>query len=112
MSIRENTFNGLILENGDMSGNLTSTTIDTSRVSSVVFYASWTGSPAGTLKLQVSIDGTNYVDLPDSPVIVSGASDFMWNVTDTNYDQIKLVYQATSGSGSLNVKANIKGFGI
>ena len=109
MSVRENTFNALVLTNGNMTGNLESEVIDTSRVDSVVFYAKWTGSPVGTLKVQVSIDDINYVDLDDSPVAVTEAGDFMWNIVDTNYDKIKVVYVATSGSGTLNVQANVKG---
>lgn len=110
--LKENVFNKKIIEAGDMSSNLESEVIDTSRLSSIVFYAKWTGSPVGNIKLQVSIDNVNFVDLPSSQQAVSGADDFMWNVTDTNYDQIKIVYTATSGSGTLEVQANAKGKGI
>jgi hypothetical protein len=109
MSIRENTFNALILTDGDMSGNLETDVIDTSRLDAVVFYAKFTGSPVGTLKVQVSIDDINYVDLPDSEVSVTAAGDFMWNIVDTNFDKIKVVYTATSGSGTINIRANTKG---
>jgi len=109
MSIKENTFNGLILKDGDMSGNLESPAIDTSRVEAVVFYANWTGSPTGSFKVQVSVDDINYVDLDDSTVVVTEAGDFMWNIVDTNYDKIKVIYTASGGSGTLNIQANVKG---
>ena len=108
MSVRENTFNSFVLTNGNMSSNLQSEVIDTSRVDSVVFYAKFTGSPVGTLKVQVSINDADYVDLPDSSVSVTEAGDFMWNIVDTNYDKIKVIYVATSGSGILNIQANTK----
>jgi hypothetical protein len=111
MSVKENIFNDFILVDGDMSGNLESVAIDTSRVESVVFYAKWTGDPEGAFKVQVSIDDENYVDLNNSAVHVTSAGDFMWNIVDTNYDKIKVVYIASSGSGTLNIQANIKGGG-
>lgn len=112
MSIKENVFNYKVITDAAMTGNIESSVIDTSRITSVVFYAKWTGSPVGSIKLQVSIDDVNYVDLPSSSQAVSGAGDFMWNVTDTNYDKIKVVYTFTSGSGTLNVQANGKGKAI
>lgn len=109
MSFNENIFNQILLLNGDMSTNLTTDVIDTSRLNAVVFFAKYTGAPVGSLKLQVSVDNVNFVDLPDSPQAVSAAGQFMWNVTDTNYDKIRLVYTRTSGTGTLNVQVNAKG---
>ena len=110
--MKENIFNQLVLTNGDMSGNLESSVVDVSRLDAVVFYAKYTGSPVGELKLQVSVDSINYVDLADSNVNIAAAGQFMWNVTNTNYDKIKLVYTFTSGSGTLNVQANVKGTSV
>jgi len=108
--MKENLFNILVITNGDMSGNLTSSIVDVSKINATVFYAKWTGTPTGSIKLQVSIDDVNWVDLPSSSQATGGAAgDFMWNVTDTNYDKIKLVYTFSSGSGTLNVQANGKG---
>ena len=110
-----NLYNKLIITNQLMTSNITSTPLDMSQVDSVVFYASWTGTPTGTLKLQVSLTTTDadFVDLLDSSVTVAGAAGkFMWNVTNTNFDQIRLVYTFGSSTGTLNVRVNAKGVSV
>ena len=107
-----NLYNKLIVTNGNMSANITSPLLDMSTVEAIVFYANWTGTPTGTLKLQVSLteNNTDFVDLPGSSQSLTGiAGKFMWNITDTNFDQIRLVYIAGSGTGSTNVQVNAKG---
>lgn len=112
--MEENLYNKLIVTDTAMTSNITSPSLDMSKVEAVVFFASWTGSPVGTIKLQVSLtENTNdFVDLLDSQQTVNGAGKFMWNVTETNFDQIRLVYTFSSGSGTLNVRVNAKGFSI
>lgn len=109
--MEENIYNYVIVTAGDMSANITSPLMDTSVVEAIVFYAKWTGSPVGTIKLQVSLTelDADFIDLDDSEQVVNGAGNFMWNVTDTNYDKIRLVYTFGSGTGSLEVRVNAKG---
>lgn len=93
--------------------------------------AIWTGTPVGTLKLQVSNDdvpsapvgnataGTaqanvaanvvNWTDYTGSVTPVSGPGNFMWIVSDGGYKWVRVVYTAVSGAGSLTVEYNGKG---
>jgi hypothetical protein len=105
----ENLYNVLIVTNGDMSASITSTTQDLSKTNGYSVYAKWTGSPVGTIKLQVSVDGTNFVDLAGSTITVSSAGDALWEITTAFYDKVNVVYTRTSGSGTLNVQINGKG---
>lgn len=112
--MEENVYNMLIVTNASMTTDVVSPMLDMSRIESIVFYAKWTGTPTGTIKLQVSLTelDADFVDLPDSSQAIAGAAGkFMWNVADTNFDQIRLVYTATSSTGTLNVQVNAKGAG-
>lgn len=105
----ENVFNYKILTAGSMATSLTSSAVDLSRVDGYSIYAKWTGAPVGTIKLQASLDGINYVDYPSSTSTVNGAGDIIWEVTTAFYDKIQVVYTRTSGTGTLDVQINGKG---
>ncbi len=86
--------------------------------------ARWTGTPNGTIKLQVSIDGveptvgnsneptiSNWEDLADSSYSITGsAGSYMWNVNEVNYRWVRVVYTNSSSTGTLNVEYSTKGF--
>lgn len=105
----QNLFNYKIVTDQAMSGNISSSEVDLSKCDGYSIYAKWTGAPVGTLKLTVSVDGINYVDLSGSETEVSGAGDAMWEVATAYYDKVKAVYTRTSGTGTLNVQCNGKG---
>lgn len=105
----QNLFNFKIVTDGDMSASITSSEADLSKCDGYAVYAKWTGSPVGVIKLVVSVDGINFVDLSGSESEVSGAGDAMWEVSTAFYDKVKAVYTRTSGTGTLNVQCNGKG---
>ena len=76
----------------------------------------FTGSPVGTFKLQASNDAAteiegnsilsvnplaNWTDITGSDQAIAAAGNHMWNVSDTGYSFVRVVYTRTSGSGSL-----------
>lgn len=106
----QNIFNYKIVTNGDMSANITSDVVDLSRIDGYSVYAKWTGgSAAGTIKLEVSLDDINYVDLSGSETSVSGPGEALWEITSAFYDKVRVVFTRSSGSGTLNVQINGKG---
>ena len=105
----QNLYNRLIVTNGDMTGNITSSVIDLSQTDGYAIFAQWTGTPVGTIKIQVSVDGTNFVDLANSQMNVSGAGNVMWEVITAMYDKVQVVYTAGSSTGTLDVQINGKG---
>lgn len=105
----ENIFNIPIMVDLAMTANRESDVIDVSKVNGYSIYAKWTGAANGTLKIQVSNDGINFVDLDDSEVPVLNSGQFMWNVDRVFYDKVKLVYVFSSGTGVLNASINGKG---
>lgn len=81
----------------------------------------FTGSPVGTLKVQVSDDPgsentgsnkapTNWTDLANSSQSISAAGNISYNVNLSFYNWIRFVYAASSGSGSMTGRANLKGY--
>lgn len=84
----------------------------------------YTGSPAGTFKLQASNDPgrinssdasnqapiSNWTDVADSAITISAAGDCMYTVENAGYNWVRVVYTASSGSGSLTVaRSYVKG---
>jgi hypothetical protein len=55
------------------------------------------GAVAGTVKLQGSLDDTNWEDLAGSSQVLSSTDPMLYNVTDVMYPWVRLVY-TDSGS--------------
>lgn len=85
----------------------------------------FTGSPGGNFKLQASNDPgqpnaaseaqqvvgvTNWTDVLDSAQTISAAGNHVWTVENAGYTWVRVVWTATSGSGTLtSARANGKG---
>lgn len=119
-----------IVVNGDMSqATINSIGLDIGQVYVSAIQAVFTGSPVGTLKLQVSCDNVapvqwssgsaivsnpaanvvNWTDYTGSSQTISAAGNFAWLINPVGFRWIRLVYTKTSGSGNLNVTFNGKG---
>ncbi len=85
----------------------------------------FTGSPTGTFKLQCTNDPgnptlpgkvaqssgvVNWTDIDDSSQNITEGGNHTWNVTDIGYLWLRVVYTATSGTGSLiDARVTVKG---
>jgi len=113
-----------ILEDGDASGDLVSEGVSMEYQYGISIQAVISGTAAGTLKLQGSNDfgnpseaagpvhGQNVVnwsDIADSSAPVTGTGTVTWNFQGVFYKWIRVVYTATSGTGTMNIRANTKG---
>lgn len=87
------------------------TDINLQSIGRIALQAVYTGSPDGELKLQAAnnIASPTWIDIPDSPFVVSGAGTFMWNLEGSSYSALRVVYTYASGSGTLEVFATAKG---
>ena len=86
----------------------------------------FTGTPGGNFKLQASCDTgkpnaqsetekylnvVNWTDVTDSAFTISAAGNVMWDVQNTGYEWVKVVWTQTSGSGLLtSARCKVKGF--
>jgi len=113
-----------IVVNGDMSAGIVSETVPLDQVFGYSVQAVYTtaGTLAGVLQLECSNDheednernvivpGT-WTPIANSAVTLTGAGNYVWNVTSSNYLWFRLTYvPALSDSGVLNVSCVTKGF--
>jgi len=100
-----------IIQATTMGASVNSAPIDGSSLSHIVIEAVWSAgtSPVGTVALQGSVTGTNWIDI-GTPVSVSGASGFGFNQTASAsaYGHIRVRFTRTSGTGTLNVYLSAK----
>lgn len=101
--------NSKIVNEADMSTSITSTVEDLSNITNYSVHAVWTGTPTGTLDLQASNDGVNFISLLGSLINTGGAAgQHMFEVTSTSMDKVRLVYTFSSGSGTLTATYSAK----
>lgn len=112
--------NTLVIAAGDVAINNTSSPITLESLYGFSVQAVFTGSPVGELKLQGSCDpgkptansyGTDVVNWNDisSPVAISASGNTIFNLDAQFYKWLRVVYTATSGTGTINVRFNGKG---
>jgi hypothetical protein len=110
-----------VITNASMTTNVTSAVTVIQNISRVGYDISWTGTPTGIFSVQVSntysqnSDGT--VNNPgtwttltlSAPTAATGApGNGFIDIDDISAYAIRLVYTATSGTGTLNVTINGK----
>ena len=107
-----------VVSAGAMTGTITSLPVLADQDCLVSFQAVYTGSPVGSLSIQCSNDqgldnaGTgvvNWSSYPSSTHAVAAAGDFPWEIPNTAFRWFRLVYTFTSGTGTLNARAYVKG---
>lgn len=69
-----------------------------------------TSAQSGVLKLQVSINNTDFVDVSDATFSLAGDEVFMISVTQFAYRFIRIDYQASSGTGLIDAEINTVNF--
>lgn len=112
--------NTLLVDGGAMTADITSDYLDIRFNYGVALQAVWSGtSPVGNLIVQgtcrdISQDpaGTslNWTNLGGTTIAVSGNSgSILYNLEGLFFTAVRVFYDFTSGTGSLDVTANIKG---
>lgn len=97
-----------------LTSTFTSAAIDARYYQQVSIQLKWTGTPAGDFTLEVSNDEgptpTNWVLLASSTQAAGGAAGGKNYEANGGYLWYRLVYTASSSTGSLNANAALKGF--
>lgn len=113
-------YNNAVIVNGDMSGDITSSTIWLGQTVNFSAHAVVVGSAAdGALKVQVSNDMgddaslsgvINWADLTGVTVSISGEHNYYLEVKDCTAKWAQIVFtKAGSSAGTLDVRVNSKG---
>ena len=93
-----------------MGADVTSDPVDVTYSDNVGIQLIFTGTPTGVFYVQGTIDGTNWSNLSfDSTPSASGADDtHLLNMTQIPYRKIRVFYDRTSGTGTLNAHVMAK----
>jgi hypothetical protein len=104
------TGNGQIGSTGDLSASYNSDAIDLKDATMFSLQAVLTGSPVGTIKLQVTNEPTpsNWKDVNGSSVSITAATNVVWDKSRAPYRWVRIAYTRSSGTGSINIYATMK----
>lgn len=95
------------------TNTVTSSAIQLDYLSFVALQITTTGTATGSAKIQASIDGTTWMDAPNSGntanKTVSGAASQYWDVANVSVRYMRVSYTNATNSGTLTVKAYAKG---
>jgi hypothetical protein len=102
------------IDSADMSANITGDPINLASHLGIALQCDFSGVPSGVIKIQASCDLTqdegsviNWTNIYE--LDVAGAGNKIFNCRNIYYKWIRLVYEATAGSGTLAVNYTVKG---
>ena len=84
----------------DLAANFDFPAIEVLYLDKVSFEPVWTGTPTGSLNIQVSNNKVNWSSI-DSTITPAGTGDYDYVEKETTSKWIRLSYTRTSGSGTL-----------
>lgn len=68
----------------------------------------FTGTLAGTLTLQASLDKVVWVDVKDSDQVVAAGDSHIWDVQSAGYQYVRASWAYASGAGTIACTIHIK----
>jgi len=100
-----------VIDNQPMTADITSDHVNIQLSQAVALQFSWSGggTPIGSMIVQVSIDGVNFVDL-SSQALSGNSGSFIFNIEEPGYSYVKAKYAFTSGNANLTVIVSGKAF--
>jgi len=99
----------LSLVNVSSSQNTSSVDVrDTTCLSVQAVLLTSVSSLSATIKLQASLDNTNWTDISGSTLnILSSSLTYFWNVSDVGFSFIRAVYTYTAGVGVASMSVSL-----
>lgn len=101
--------NVAVFTNASMGADATSSSQNVNETTTIAVQAVWSAgsTPVGELILQTSNDNVTFTDT-DSRNVSGNTGSIMWNIDRPGYGFVRLFYDRTSGSGTLNASVNGK----
>jgi len=98
------------IKNASMTSTVTGPTLDIQYEDSIGFQIVWTGTPSGTFDAQGSFDGITWASITLSNVITASGSagNGLIDMFGLSFPKLRLVYNPTGSTGTLNVIAGGK----
>jgi hypothetical protein len=89
------------------TNTVTSSALPHDGLSKAAIAITTTSTATGTAKLQATVDGSTWVDLPNSGETanktISGAGSQMWSLSVAPWKQVRVSYTNATNSGTLSV---------
>lgn len=101
-----------VVSNEIMTDAITSKAIHAKQARTIGLTIIFTGSPTGTFTVEASNDETNWIELVFTEGAITAAGSpgsHALTLKEYPYEFIRVLYAFTSGTGSLNVQAKMKG---
>lgn len=101
----------LLLDQENVVANVNSNILDLDIMLGFAIQALYVdnGAFAGTVKLQSSNDGTNFVDIFASDVAIDVANGNFWNYSGAYFRYVRVSLTRSAGDGDVKIIANSKG---
>jgi len=102
----------LLVSAGNMSADIISASFNVKNINDIGMQLVFTGSPTGSFFVQASVDGNTWGSITTSPASISAAGaggNHEIDLEGYSFPYIRLFYDFTSGTGSLNVYISGKG---
>lgn len=103
MSVRKNvTLPFKFFDGASMATNQTSIESDVTYLDNMGIGMVWTGTPTGTFSIEAKVGESPWQDIGLTGITAAGAAgEHVINLNQLPFNKIRIVYTATSGSGSL-----------
>lgn len=100
-----------VVDAGDMSADVTSDPIDVRYLDNIAIQCNFTGTPTGPFYVQGSVDKSNWASLTlsGSPAAAGSDDTVLIDVNQVSVPWLRVFYDRTSGTGSLDVWVAAKG---
>jgi hypothetical protein len=95
-----------------LGASTTSNPVDVTHLSNVAIHLIYTGTPTGTIDVEVSNDSTNWIVLgsPNTVALSGAAGGTLLQLTNIGYYHLRIKYTRTSSTGTLTALLGGKGF--
>lgn len=98
-----------IIDSALMTADIFSEVIDARPIYTLGLYAKWTGTPTGSLRFEGSANGVDWFTLVTATTLSGAAGEAALSLDGTPWLYVRVFYDFTSGTGTLNVWLNSKG---
>lgn len=98
-------------DSASLGASIQTAGLDVTRLIYASIAIEWTGTPTGTIQLQGKNGDSGWLDITGKTVALSGvAGGFMMELTLLPWEQMRLSYARTSGTGTITATVIAKGW--
>ena len=98
-------------DSASLGASIQTAGLDVTRLIYASIAIDWTGTPTGTIQLQAKNGDSSWIDITGQSQALAGSSGaVMFSLTILPWEQIRLAYARTSGTGTITANLIAKGW--